>query len=87
MPAISILHKDIEEMGSLLFKAPTIRDPKGTSSEGVKNPQLLSREMMGICMKILLSMGLFLEHRVGEKAILISRYIWVLYFKGTYFII
>lgn len=61
-------------MGSLLSKAPTIRDPKGTSSEGVKNPQLLSREMMGICMKILLSMSLFSERRVGEKAILIPRY-------------
>ena len=61
-------------MGSLLIKALTIRDPKGMSSEGVKNTQLLSREMMGIDMKILLSMLFLSEHRVGEKAILIPRY-------------
>ena len=58
-------------MGSLLIKDLIIRNPQGTSSKGVKNTRLLSREMMQIGMKILLSVHFLPEHRVREIAILI----------------
>lgn len=44
--AITVFNKDIKEMGFLFIEAIFIRDSQGTSSEGVENAQLLSREMM-----------------------------------------
>ena len=69
VPAISILHKDIEEVVSLPIQVFFIRNPEGTRSQGVENTHLLSREMMGISVKILLCVGLLTIHCVGERAV------------------
>jgi len=49
-------------MGFLLIEALIIKNPKGMSSEGVKNTQFLSEEMMGIGMKILLGIHFLSKH-------------------------
>ena len=72
-PTIAILHKDIKEMGFVLIKALIIRNPMGTSSEGVKNTQFLREVMMGIGMKILLSMHFLPKNLVAKGTIIVLR--------------
>lgn len=60
-------------MGFFILKALFVGDPKGPSSKGIENTHLLSWEMVGTGMKILLRMSFLSRNLMGEGTITILR--------------
>jgi len=71
VPTITVINKDIKEMGFLFIEALFIIDSQSPSSKRVENAQCLRMEMMGVGMKIFLSMSFLLKHLVGEGTVII----------------